>query len=74
MTELLGISRPESNEIIDMVDTPLARRLMEAFQSLTSGERRRLAALAEEMAARRRRPQADRATTRARQQRTNVWR
>jgi transcriptional regulator with XRE-family HTH domain len=62
VTDLLGISRTDTNEIADMVDTPTARRLMEAFQGLTSGERRRLAALAEELAARRQRPRAAHAT------------
>jgi hypothetical protein len=36
-----------------MVDTRTARRLIDAFRTLTSRERRCLAALAEEMAARR---------------------
>jgi len=63
VTELLGITRTNTNEITDMVDTPMARRLMEAFQGLTSGERRCLAALAEELAARRQRPRAAPATT-----------
>jgi len=62
VTELLGITRTDTNEITDMVDTPMARRLMEAFQGLTSGERRCLAALAEELAARRQRPHAAPAT------------
>jgi transcriptional regulator with XRE-family HTH domain len=53
VTELLEIPRTDTIEITDMIDTPTARRLMEAFQSLTSRERRCLAALAEEMAARR---------------------
>jgi transcriptional regulator with XRE-family HTH domain len=52
-TELLEITRTDSSEIADMIDTRIARRLMDAFQSLTSRERRCLAALAEEMAARR---------------------
>ena len=52
-TELLDIPRTDTGEIADMVDTRVARRLMDAFQSLTSGERRSLAALVEEMAARR---------------------
>src|SRR5215470_14890088 len=59
VTELLGITRTNTNEITDMVDTPMARRLMEAFQGLTSGER----PLAEELAARRQRPCAAHATT-----------
>jgi transcriptional regulator with XRE-family HTH domain len=62
VTELLGVTG-NTNEITDMVDTPIARRLMEAFQGLTSGERRCLAALAEELAARRQRPRAAHATT-----------
>jgi transcriptional regulator with XRE-family HTH domain len=52
-TELLEIPRTDSGAIADMIDTRVARRLMDAFQSLTSRERRCLAALAEEMAARR---------------------
>jgi transcriptional regulator with XRE-family HTH domain len=52
-TELLEIPRTEISDITDMIDTTLVRRLIEAFQRLTSGERRCLAALAEEMAARR---------------------
>jgi hypothetical protein len=36
-----------------MIDTRVARRLMNAFQGLTSRERRCLAALVEAMAARR---------------------
>ena len=63
VTELLGIARTDTNEITDMVATPTARRLMEAFQGLTSGERRCLAALAEELAARRQKPRAAHATT-----------
>jgi hypothetical protein len=63
MTQLLGILRTDSNEITDIVDTPMARRLMEAFQGLTSGERRCLATLAEEMAAQRQRPRAAHAIT-----------
>jgi len=63
VTELLGTARTNTNEIADMVDTPMARRLMEASQGLTSGERRCLAALAEELAARRHRPRAAHATT-----------
>jgi len=38
VTELLGVTRTNTNEITDMVDTPMARRLMEAFQGLTSSE------------------------------------
>jgi transcriptional regulator with XRE-family HTH domain len=53
MTELLEAPRTNSSEITDMIDTPIARRLMDAFQRLTSRERRCLAALAEEMAVRR---------------------
>jgi transcriptional regulator with XRE-family HTH domain len=53
VTELLEIPRTASSEVTDMIDTPIARRMMEAFQSLTSGERRCLAALAEAMAERR---------------------
>jgi hypothetical protein len=45
------IPRTESSEIADMINTRVARRLMNAFQSLTSRERRCLAALV--MAARR---------------------
>jgi transcriptional regulator with XRE-family HTH domain len=52
-TELFEIPRTETSDITDMIDTTLVRRLIEAFQRLTSGERRCLAALAEEMAARR---------------------
>jgi transcriptional regulator with XRE-family HTH domain len=52
-TELLEIPRTDGGEIADMIDTRIARRLIDAFQSLTSGERRCLAALVEEMAARR---------------------
>src|SRR5262249_1516702 len=63
VTELLGVTRTNTNEITDMVDPPMARRLMEAFQGLTSGERRCLTALAEELAARRQRPHAAPATT-----------
>jgi hypothetical protein len=63
VTELLGVTRTNTNEITDMVDTPTARRLMEAFQGLTSGERRCLAALAEELAAQRQRPRAAHAHT-----------
>jgi transcriptional regulator with XRE-family HTH domain len=62
VTKLLGVTG-NTKEITDMVDTPIARRLMEAFQGLTSGERRCLAALAEELAARRQRPRAAHATT-----------
>jgi transcriptional regulator with XRE-family HTH domain len=51
--ELLEIPKTDSSEIADMIDTRTARRLMEAFQRLTAHERRCLAALAEEMAARR---------------------
>ena len=61
--ELLGITRTDTHEITNMVDTPMAWRLMEAFQGLTSGERRCLATLAEEMAARRQTPRAAHATT-----------
>jgi len=53
MTELLEAPRASSSEITGMIDTPIARRLMDAFQRLTSRERRCLAALAEEMAVRR---------------------
>jgi hypothetical protein len=53
MTELLEAPRANSSEITGMIDTPIARRLMDAFQRLTSRERRCLAALAEEMAVRR---------------------
>ena len=53
MTELLEIPRTDTGEIAEMIDTRIARRLMDAFQSLTSGERRCLAALVEEMATRR---------------------
>ncbi len=53
MTELLEAPKTNSSEITDMIDTPIARRLMDAFQRLTSRERRCLAALAEEMAVRR---------------------
>jgi transcriptional regulator with XRE-family HTH domain len=63
VTELLGVTRTNTKEITEMVDTPMARRLMDAFQGLTSGERRCLAALAEELAARRQRPRAAPATT-----------
>ena len=52
VTQLLGIPGTDTNEITDMIDTPIARRLMEAFQHLTSGERRCLVGLAEEIAAR----------------------
>jgi len=52
-TELLEFPRTDTGEIADMIDTRIARRLMDAFQSLTSGERRCLAALVEEMAGRR---------------------
>jgi len=52
-TELLEIPKTDTREITDMIDTTVARRLMVAFQSLPSGERRCLADLAEEMAARR---------------------
>lgn len=62
VTELLGIPSTGTNEITDMIDTQTARRLMEAFQGLTSGERRCLAALAEELAAQRQRPRAAPAT------------
>jgi transcriptional regulator with XRE-family HTH domain len=51
--ELLEIPGTESSKIADMIDTRVARRLMNAFQSLTSRERRCLAALVEAMAARR---------------------
>jgi transcriptional regulator with XRE-family HTH domain len=37
--ELLEIPGTESSKIADMIDTRLARRLMNAFQSLTSRER-----------------------------------
>jgi transcriptional regulator with XRE-family HTH domain len=50
--ELLEISRAESSEVTDMIDTRTARRLMEAFRGLRSGERRCLAMLAEAMAER----------------------
>ena len=50
--ELLEISRAESSEVTDMIDTRTARRLMDAFRDLSSGERRCLAALAEVMAER----------------------
>jgi transcriptional regulator with XRE-family HTH domain len=50
--EFLEIPRTEGSEIADMIDTRVARRLMNAFQSLTSRERRCLAALVEAMAAR----------------------
>ena len=50
--ELLEISRAESSEVTDMIDTRTARRLMEAFRGLASGERRCLAALDEVMAER----------------------
>jgi len=53
VAELLDIPRTESSVVADMIDTRLARRLMNAFQSLTSRERRCLAALVETMAARR---------------------
>jgi len=53
MTDLLEAPRTNSSEITDMIDTPIALRLMDAFQRLTSRERRCLAALAEEMAVRR---------------------
>lgn len=52
-TELLEIPKTDGGAIADMIDTPIARRLMDAFQNLTSRERRCLAALAEAMAARR---------------------
>jgi len=52
-TELLEIPRTDASEIAEMIDTRIARRLMDAFQSLTSRERRCLAALVEEMASRR---------------------
>ena len=52
VTELLEISRAESSEVADMIDTRLARRLMEAFRGLPSGARRCLTALAEAMAER----------------------
>ena len=52
-TELLEFPRTDTGEIADMIDMRIARRLMDAFQSLTSGERRCLAALVEEMAAQR---------------------
>jgi transcriptional regulator with XRE-family HTH domain len=52
-TELLEIPRTHSSELADMIDTRIARRLMDAFQRLTSRERRCLAALVEEMTARR---------------------
>ena len=42
--ELLEISRAESSEVTDMIDTRTARRLMDAFRGLSSGERRCLAA------------------------------
>jgi transcriptional regulator with XRE-family HTH domain len=51
--EFLELPRTESSEIADMIDTRVARRLMNAFQNLTSRERRSLAALVEAMAARR---------------------
>jgi transcriptional regulator with XRE-family HTH domain len=51
--ELLDSPRTESSEIADMIDTRVARRLMNAFQGLTSRERNCLAALVEAMAARR---------------------
>jgi transcriptional regulator with XRE-family HTH domain len=50
--ELLEVSRAESSEVTDMIDTRTARRLMEAFRGLPSGERRCLAVLAEAMAER----------------------
>jgi transcriptional regulator with XRE-family HTH domain len=50
--EFLEIPRTEGSEIADMIDTRVARRLMNAFQSLASRERRCLAALVEAMAAR----------------------
>jgi len=50
--ELLEISRAESSEVSDMIDTRTARRLMDAFRGLPSGARRCLAALAEAMAER----------------------
>src|SRR5262249_60800442 len=53
MTELLEAPRANSSEITGMIYTPIARRLMDAFQRLTPRERRCLAALAEEMAVRR---------------------
>jgi transcriptional regulator with XRE-family HTH domain len=53
VAELLDIPRTESSEVADMIDTRVARRLMNAFQTLTSRERRCLAALVEAMAARR---------------------
>jgi transcriptional regulator with XRE-family HTH domain len=52
VTELLEISRAESSEVTDMIDTRTARRLMEAFRGLPSGARRCLAALAEAIAER----------------------
>jgi transcriptional regulator with XRE-family HTH domain len=52
-TELFEIPRTDTGEILEMIDTRIARRLMDAFQSLTPGERRCLAALVEEIAARR---------------------
>jgi transcriptional regulator with XRE-family HTH domain len=52
VTELLEIPRSAGSEVTDMIDTPIARRMMEAFQRLTSGERRCLAALVEAMAER----------------------
>jgi transcriptional regulator with XRE-family HTH domain len=58
VTELLGVARTGTNEITDMIDTPIARRLIDAFHGLTPGERRCLAALAEEIAARGQRPRA----------------
>jgi transcriptional regulator with XRE-family HTH domain len=39
-TELLEFPRTDTGEIADMIDTRIARRLMDAFQSLTSRERR----------------------------------
>lgn len=51
--ELLEMPKTRHGEVADMVDTRTARRLIDAFQTLTSRERRCLAALAEEMAARR---------------------
>jgi transcriptional regulator with XRE-family HTH domain len=63
VTELLGVPSTGTNEITDMIDTPTARRLMEAFQGLTSGERRCLAALAEEIAAQRQRARTAHAIT-----------
>jgi len=48
--ELLEMPRAESSEVADMIDTRMARRLMEAFRGLPSGERRCLAMLAEAMA------------------------